>query len=563
MSRAIGDITSDEFSLFLTRGSSSKQRSRTSSSDLVDGSAGGVVTAEKRQIDDKIDALDAMRQESLKGGGQDRIDQQHSRGKLTARERLSLLMDEGTFEEMDSFVTHRATDFGLGERKVLGDAVVTGYGQVEGRQVFAFAQDFTVMGGSLSEAVSQKICKILDLAVKSGCPVVGLNDSGGARIQEGVTSLAAYGDIFLRNTMYSGVIPQISVIVGPSAGGAVYSPAITDFVFMVKGTGQMYITGPDVIKAVTGEDVTHEDLGGAATHATRSGVAQFVFETEEECINEVRHLLSFLPSNNLEDAPVEHTNDLISRREPDLRYLVPDDSNRPYDMREVIYKIVDDEEFMEVHQNFAPNVVVGFGRMAGHVVGMVGNQPEYLAGVLDIDASAKAARFIRFCDCFNIPIVTMVDVPGFMPGVDQEYGGIIRHGAKLIFAYAEATVPKIAVITRKAYGGAYIVMSSKHLRSDINLAWPSAEIAVMGAEGAVNIIYREEITKSEDPDKKRHELIQEYQDKFTTPYIAASRGFLDDVIDPTDTRVQIIKALEMLQNKRDSLPAKKHGNIPL
>ena len=563
MSRAIGDITSDEFSLFLIRGSSSKQRSRTSSSDLVDGSAGGVVTAEKRQIDDKIDALDAMRQESLKGGGQDRIDQQHSRGKLTARERLSLLMDEGTFEEMDSFVTHRATDFGLGERKVLGDAVVTGYGQVEGRQVFAFAQDFTVMGGSLSEAVSQKICKILDLAVKSGCPVVGLNDSGGARIQEGVTSLAAYGDIFLRNTMYSGVIPQISVIVGPSAGGAVYSPAITDFVFMVKGTGQMYITGPDVIKAVTGEDVTHEDLGGAATHATRSGVAQFVFETEEECINEVRHLLSFLPSNNLEDAPVEHTNDLISRREPDLRYLVPDDSNRPYDMREVIYKIVDDEEFMEVHQNFAPNVVVGFGRMAGHVVGMVGNQPEYLAGVLDIDASAKAARFIRFCDCFNIPIVTMVDVPGFMPGVDQEYGGIIRHGAKLIFAYAEATVPKIAVITRKAYGGAYIVMSSKHLRSDINLAWPSAEIAVMGAEGAVNIIYREEITKSEDPDKKRHELIQEYQDKFTTPYIAASRGFLDDVIDPADTRVQIIKALEMLQNKRDSLPAKKHGNIPL
>ena len=563
MSRAIGDITSDEFSLFLIRDSSSKQRSRTSSSDLVDGSAGGVVTAEKRQIDDKIDALDAMRQESLKGGGQDRIDQQHSRGKLTARERLSLLMDEGTFEEMDSFVTHRATDFGLGERKVLGDAVVTGYGQVEGRQVFAFAQDFTVMGGSLSEAVSQKICKILDLAVKSGCPVVGLNDSGGARIQEGVTSLAAYGYIFLRNTMYSGVIPQISVIVGPSAGGAVYSPAITDFVFMVKGTGQMYITGPDVIKAVTGEDVTHEDLGGAATHATRSGVAQFVFETEEECINEVRHLLSFLPSNNLEDAPVEQTDDPASRREPDLRYLVPDDSNLPYDMREVIYKIIDDEEFMEVHQNFAPNVVVGFGRMAGHVVGMVGNQPEYLAGVLDIDASAKAARFIRFCDCFNIPIVTMVDVPGFMPGVDQEYGGIIRHGAKLIFAYAEATVPKIAVITRKAYGGAYIVMSSKHLRSDINLAWPSAEIAVMGAEGAVNIIYREEITKAEDPDNKRHELIQEYQDKFTTPYIAASRGFLDDVIDPADTRVQIIKALEMLQNKRDSLPAKKHGNIPL
>lgn len=563
MNPILGDITLDEFSLLRPRDSSFQYKVLTSYMGLLSDSAGGVVTAEKRQIDEKIDALDAMRQESLKGGGQNRIDQQHSRGKLTARERLNLLMDEGTFEEMDPFVTHRATDFGLGDRKVLGDAVVTGYGQVEGRQVFAFAQDFTVMGGSLSEAVSQKICKMLDLAVKTGCPVVGLNDSGGARIQEGVTSLAAYGDIFLRNTMYSGVIPQISVIVGPSAGGAVYSPAITDFVFMVKGTGQMYITGPDVIKAVTGEEVTHEDLGGAATHATRSGVAQFVYETEEECINEVRHLLSFLPSNNLEDAPLEPTDDPAARREPDLRYLVPDDANRPYDMREVIYKIVDDEEFMEVHQNFAPNVVVGFGRMNGRSVGVVGNQPEYLAGVLDIDASAKAARFIRFCDCFNIPIVTMVDVPGFMPGVDQEYGGIIRHGAKLIFAYAEATVPKIAVITRKAYGGAYIVMSSKHLRSDINLAWPSAEIAVMGAEGAVNIIYREEITKAEDSDKKRQELIGEYQDKFTTPYIAASRGFLDDVIDPADTRAQIIKALEMLQNKRDSLPAKKHGNIPL
>jgi propionyl-CoA carboxylase beta chain len=521
------------------------------------------VTAEKRLIDEKIDALDAMRQESQKGGGQDRIDQQHSRGKLTARERLNLLMDEGTFEELDPFVVHRATDFGLADRKVLGDAVVTGYGQVEGRQVFAFAQDFTVMGGSLSEAVSQKICKMLDLAVKSGCPVVGLNDSGGARIQEGVDSLAAYGDIFLRNTMYSGVIPQISVIVGPAAGGAVYSPAITDFVFMVRGTGQMYITGPDVIKAVTGEEVTHEELGGAATHATRSGVAHFVYETEEECLNEVRHLLSFLPSNNLEDCPLEPTEDPPDRREPDLRYLVPDDANRPYDMREVIYKIVDDEEFMEVHQNFAPNVVVGFARMNGRSIGLVGNQPEYLAGVLDIDASTKAARFIRFCDCFNIPIVTLVDVPGFMPGVDQEYGGIIRHGAKLIFAYAEATVPKIAVITRKAYGGAYIVMSSKHLRSDINLAWPSAEIAVMGAEGAVNIIYRDEIAKAKNPDKKRQELIKDYQERFTTPYIAAGRGFLDDVIDPADTRVRIIKALEMLQNKRDSLPAKKHGNIPL
>ena len=521
------------------------------------------MTAEKRQIDEKIDLLDATRQESRLGGGQTRIDQQHSRGKLTAWERLNLLMDEGTFEELDPFVTHRATDFGLADNKVLGDAVVTGYGKVEGRQVFAFAQDFTVMGGSLSEAVSLKICKMFDLAVKSGCPVVGLNDSGGARIQEGVTSLGAYGDIFLRNTMYSGVIPQISVIVGPSAGGAVYSPAITDFVFMVKGTGQMYITGPDVIKAVTGEEVTHEDLGGAATHAALSGVAQFVYETEEECLNEVRHLLSFLPSNNLEDAPQETTDDPASRREPDLRYMIPDDSNRPYDMREIIYKIVDDEEFMEVHKNFARNVVVGFARMNGRSVGVVGNQPEFLAGVLDIDASAKAARFIRFCDCFNIPIVTLVDVPGFMPGVEQEYGGIIRHGAKLIFAYAEATVPKVAVVIRKSYGGAYIVMSSKHLRSDINLAWPSAEIAVMGAEGAVNIIHRREISEAEDQDKRRQELIKEYQEQFTTPYIAASRGFLDDVIDPADTRVRIIKALEMLQNKRESLPAKKHGNIPL
>jgi propionyl-CoA carboxylase beta chain len=524
---------------------------------------GVVVTAEKKQIDEQLETLEAMRQQAQKGGGQNRIDQQHSRGKLTARERLALLMDDGTFHELDPFVTHRITDFGLGDRKVLGDAVVSGYGKVEGRQVFAFAQDFTVMGGSLSEAVSQKICKMMDMAVKAGCPVVGLNDSGGARIQEGALSLAAYGDIFLRNTLYSGVVPQISVIVGPSAGGAVYSPAITDFVFMVRGTGQMYITGPDVIKAVTGEEVTHEDLGGAASHATRSGVAHFVYETEEECINEVRHLLSFLPGNNVGDPPLEPTEDIPDRREPDLRYIVPEDSNRPYDMRDIIYKVVDQEEFMEVHQNFAPNVVIGFARLDGRPVGIVGNQPAYLAGVLDIDASTKAARFVRFCDCFNIPLVTFVDVPGFMPGVEQEYGGIIRHGAKLIFAYAEATVPKIAVITRKAYGGAYIVMSSKHLRSDINLAWPSAEIAVMGAEGAVNIIYRDQISKSENPEQTRQELVADYKEKFTTPYIAASLGYLDDVIDPADTRVQIITALDMLQNKWDSLPPKKHGNIPL
>ncbi|MFP6634362.1 MAG: acyl-CoA carboxylase subunit beta [Dehalococcoidia bacterium] len=507
--------------------------------------------------------LEQMRQEAEKGGGQDRIDAQHGRGKLTARERMALLMDEGSFVEMDTFVTHRATDFGLADRKFLGDAVVTGYGRVDGRQVFAFAQDFTVFGGSLSEAVSQKICKVMDLAAKTGCPLVGLNDSGGARIQEGVTSLAAYGDIFLRNTLFSGVIPQISVIVGPAAGGAAYSPAITDFVFMVSGTGQMYITGPDVIKAVTGEEVTHEELGGAAAHATHSGVAQFVYETEEECIAEVRRLLGFLPGNNLDDGPLVVTGDGAGQADPDLASLVPDDANRPYDVRDIIYRVVDDEEFMEVHQTFAPNIVVGFGRMDSRTVGIVGNQPQHLAGVLDIDASNKAARFVRFCDCFNIPLVTLVDVPGFMPGVDQEYGGIIRHGAKLIYAYAEATVPKVCVIMRKAYGGAYIVMSSKHLRSDVNLVWPSAEIAVMGAEGAVNIIYRGEISGSGDPDQTRKELVADYQEKFTNPFVAANRGFVDDVIDPAETRPRLIRALEMLQNKQDTLPTKKHGNIPL
>jgi acetyl-CoA carboxylase carboxyltransferase component len=521
------------------------------------------LTAENRAMDQRLADLAELRQQAHKGGGQNRIDQQHSRGKLTARERVAILMDEGTFQEMDSFVAHRTTDFGLADNKYLGDAVVTGYGQVDGRQVFAFAQDFTVFGGSLSEVVSEKICKIMDLAAKTGCPVVGFADSGGARIQEGVGSLAAYGDIFLRNTLFSGVVPQISVIVGPAAGGAVYSPAITDFVFMVQGMGQMYITGPDVIRAVTGEEVTHEELGGAASHATHSGVAHFVSESEEECLADVRRLLSFLPSNNLEDPPLAASGDAPSRQDPELRYLIPDDSNRPYDMRDVIYRVVDDEDFMEVHQSFAPNIVVGFGRVNARAVGFVGNQPDYLAGVLDIDASNKAARFVRFCDCFNIPLVTLVDVPGFMPGVNQEHGGIIRHGAKLIYAYAEATVPKVCVITRKAYGGAYIVMSSKHLRSDVNLVWPSAEIAVMGAEGAVNIIYREELGQAENAQDERQRLIADYQNKFTNPYVAASRGFVDDVIDPAETRPQIIKALEMLQNKRDTLPAKKHGNIPL
>ena len=521
------------------------------------------MTAQKRSIDQKLETLEQMRRQAHEGGGQQGIDRQHSRGKLTARERLTLLMDQDTFQEMDSFVTHRTTDFGLADHKVLGDAVVTGHGMVEGRQVFAFAQDFTVLGGSLSEVVSEKICKIMDLAAKTGCPVVGLNDSGGARIQEGALSLAAYGDIFLRNTLLSGVVPQISVIVGPAAGGAVYSPAITDFVFMVNGTGQMYITGPDVIRSVTGEEVTHEELGGAVAHATRSGVAHFMLETEEECLAEVRHLLSFLPSNNLEDPPPVVSSDPPSRIDPELRYQVPDDANRPYDIRDIIYRIVDDEEFMEVHQGFAPNVVVGFGRFNNRTVGIVGNQPAYLAGVLDIDASTKAARFVRFCDCFNLSLVTLVDVPGFMPGMDQEHGGIIRHGAKLIYAYAEATVPKVTVIIRKAYGGAYIVMSSKHLRADVNFVWPSAEIAVMGADGAINIIYREELAASDDPQRMREELVADYQDKFTNPFVAASRGFIDDVIDPADTRPRIIRALEMLQNKRDSSPAKKHGNIPL
>jgi acetyl-CoA carboxylase carboxyltransferase component len=521
------------------------------------------VTAEKRQIDQKLETLQQMRQQAYKGGGQQRIDQQHSRGKLTARERLAKLMDEGTFQEIDPFVTHRSTDFGLADRKFPGDAVVTGYGRVDGRQIFAFAQDFTVFGGSLSEVVGQKICKVMDLAGKTGYPLVGLNDSGGARIQEGALSLAAYGDIFLRNTLYSGVIPQISVIMGPSAGGAVYSPAITDFIFMVRGTGQMYITGPDVVKAVTGAEVTHEQLGGADSHATHSGVAHFVCESEEECLEEVRRLLSFLPSNNLDDPPVFAADDPANRSDPELRYLVPNETNRPYDIRDIVYRIVDEEEFLEVQPAFAANVVVGFARFGGRSVGIIGNQPAYLAGVLDIDASAKAARFVRFCDCFNIPLVTLVDVPGFMPGVEQEYGGIIRHGAKLIYAYAEATVPKVSIITRKAYGGAYIVMSSKHLRADINLAWPSAEIAVMGPDGAVNIIYRERIAQAEDPQRVRQELTREYQDRFTNPYIAASRGYIDDVIDPAETRPNIIKALEMLQNKRDTLPAKKHGNIPL
>ena len=512
---------------------------------------------------DSLEELKRLRAESQLGGGLKRIEQQHKRGKLTARERLALLMDEGTFEELDPFVTHRATDFGLAERRFLGDAVVTGYGQIDGRTAFVFSQDFTVFGGSLSEVVAGKIIKVMDLAMKVGAPVIGLADSGGARIQEGVVSLQGYGDIFLRNTLASGVIPQISVIMGPCAGGAVYSPAITDFVFMVKGVGQMYITGPDVIKAVTGEEISHEALGGAVAHASKSGVAHFAIETEEECLDQVRRLLSFLPSNNVEDVPVLTPTDDPERIDEGLRDLVPDDPGQPYDMKQLILSVVDGDDFLEVHEQFAENIIVGFARLNGRPIGVVAQQPAFMAGVLDIDASVKAARFVRFCDCFNVPLVTFTDVPGFLPGSAQEHNGIIRHGAKLLFAYSEATVPKVSVITRKAYGGAYIVMSSKHLRGDVNLSYPSAEIAVMGPDGAVNIISREEISKSDDPEATRARLAEEYRERFANPFVAAARGFIDDVIDPAQTRPKLIRALEMLRTKQDSLPAKKHGNIPL
>ncbi len=513
--------------------------------------------------EERIEKLSGLREQAKAGGGEKRIKQQHDQGKLTARERLDLLFDTASFEELDPFIIHRATEFGAAEQRYLGDAVVTGYGEINGWPAFAFAQDFTVFGGSLSEVVGEKICKVMDLALKNGAPIVGLNDSGGARIQEGVASLKGYGDIFLRNTLASGVIPQISVIMGPAAGGAVYSPAITDFIFMVQGTGQMYITGPDVIKTVTGEEVTHEQLGGARSHAEKSGMAHFVAENDQECLTMVRRLLSFLPQNNMEDPPSVEPSDDPNRREEELLSLVPEDAQKSYDMKVVINKIVDSGDFMEVHRHFALNLIVGFARLNGKVVGIVAQQPTQVAGVIDIDASDKGARFVRFCDAFNIPLVTFVDVPGFMPGVHQEYGGIIRHGAKFIYAYAEATVPKVTVITRKAYGGAYVVMSSKHLRSDINYAWPTGEIAVMGPEGAVNIVHRGAISKAENPEETRQQFIAEYIDKFANPYVAAARGYIDDVIDPRETRPKLIKALGMLQNKSDTNPPKKHGNIPL
>jgi propionyl-CoA carboxylase beta chain len=512
---------------------------------------------------DFIQKLRDLKAQSKLGGGQDRIDAHHKRGKLTARERLDVLLDKGSFHEVDAFVTHRTHDFGLADKKYLGDSVVTGWGTVDGRLVYVYSQDFTVFGGSLSEVHAAKICKIMEMAMKTGAPIIGINDSGGARIQEGVVSLGGFSDIFLRNTLASGVVPQISVIMGPCAGGAVYSPALTDFIFMVKDTSFMFLTGPEVVKAVTQEDVTFEELGGASVHASVSGVCHYVAENEQDCLYMIRILLGYLPQNNMEDPTYLPTQDDPRRMEEALNTLVPAEANKPYDVKELLRLIMDDGNFYEIHKDYAGNVVVGFARLGGHSVGIVANQPAVLAGVLDINASDKAGRFVRFCDCFNIPVITFEDVPGFLPGTAQEYGGIIRHGAKLLYAYCEATVPKITVITRKAYGGAYCVMNSKHIRSDLNLAWPSAEIAVMGPEGAVKVIYRKEIMEAEDPAKREAELVAEYREKFANPYVAASRGYIDDVIEPKETRPRLINALEMLTNKRDKNPSKKHGNIPL
>ncbi len=514
-------------------------------------------------IHDKLSRLEELRHTAKQGGGSARLQTQHDRGKLSARERLDLLMDEGSFIELDRFVTHRSVDFGLADKKILGDGVVTGYGTIHGRLVYVFSQDFTVFGGSLSEAHAEKIVKIQDMALKNGAPLVGLNDSGGARIQEGVSSLGGYADIFLRNTLASGVIPQISLILGPCAGGAVYSPAITDFVYMVRGSSYMFVTGPNVVKTVTHEDIDMEGLGGADVHSSKSGVAHFASDSEPECLAAVRELLRYLPQNNTELSPALESSDPHDRQDDALLEVVPDNPNKPYDMRDVIGHVVDDGTFLEVHERFAQNILVGFARLGGRAVGIVANQPAFLAGVLDIDSSDKGARFVRFCDCFNIPLVVLEDVPGFLPGVAQEHGGIIRHGAKLLYAFAEATVPKVTVIVRKAYGGAYDVMSSKHIRGDINLAWPQAEIAVMGPKGAVEVLFRKEIASADDPQAVTEKRIEEYREKFAHPYIAAARGYVDDVIDPRETRPRLINALDMLQNKRDENPTRKHGNIPL
>jgi len=513
--------------------------------------------------DPRIQKLEEMRAQAQLGGGQARIDRQHAKGKLTARERIEQLLDSGTFRELDMFATHRTVGFGIEEQKYLSDSVVTGWGKIDGRLVYVFSQDFTVFGGSLGEVHAEKVCKIMDLAIKNGAPVIGINDSGGARIQEGVVSLAAYAYVFLRNVLASGVVPQISAIMGPCAGGAVYSPAMTDFILMVKETSFMHITGPDVIRTVTREEVTSEELGGAMVHNQKSGVAHFAAEDEEDGFYQIRKLLSYLPQNNMEDPPFVPTDDPADRGDEELGDLVPDNPNKPYDMKDIIRRVVDDGDFFEVQEHWAQNIIVGFARLGGFSVGIVAQQPMILAGVLDIDSSTKAARFVRFCDCFNVPIITFEDVPGFLPGVTQEHGGIIRNGAKLLYAYCEATVPKVTIITRKAYGGAYDVMSSKHIRGDISYAWPSAEIAVMGPEGAVNIIFRKQIAEAKDPEAERTRLVQEYRDTFANPYVAAARGYIDDVIEPHQTRPRLIEALQMLQNKRDTNPPKKHGNIPL
>jgi acetyl-CoA carboxylase carboxyltransferase component len=511
----------------------------------------------------KSKRLEEMRARSRLGGGAARIEAQHKKGRLTARERLDVLLDKGSFREVDAFVEHRTHDFNLHEQKFLSDSVVTGWGTIEGRLAYVFSQDFTVFGGSLGEVHAAKICKIMDMAMKAGAPVIGLNDSGGARIQEGVVSLGGYAEIFLRNTLASGVIPQLSAIMGPCAGGAVYSPALTDYIFMVRNSSYMFVTGPDVVKTVTHEDVSFEDLGGASVHSEKSGVCHIAGDNEADTLFLMRKMLSYLPQNNMEDPPFVQTGDDPLRMEDALDDIIPESPDKPYDIKEVIRLIVDNAELYEIQENYAANIVIGFARLGGHSVGIVANQPAVLAGVLDIDASEKGARFVRFCDSFNIPIITFEDVPGFLPGTYQEHNGIIRAGAKLLFAYCEATVPKLTVITRKAYGGAYIVMSSKHIRGDMNFAWPTAEIAVMGPDGAVSIVFRKELEKASDPVQRKAELVAEYREKFANPFVAAERGFLDDVIEPKETRPRLINALEMLENKRDSNPPKKHGNNPL
>ena len=514
-------------------------------------------------IQEKLEHLKELRERAKLGGGAKRIETQHKKGKLSARERIEILLDEGSFEEFDMFKRHRCRDFGLEKESYAGDGVITGHGTIDGRQVFLFSQDFTVFGGSLSETFAEKICKIMDMAQNVGAPVIGLNDSGGARIQEGVESLGGYAEIFWRNTQASGVIPQISVVLGPCAGGAVYSPAITDFICMVKGTSYMFVTGPNVVKTVTHEEVTFNELGGAVVHSSKSGVSHFTYENEVDTLRGVRELFNYLPLNNLDDPPVIENEDPFDRRDATLNSLVPNNPNKPYDIKEVITRIVDDGSFFEVHKDFAQNLVVGFARLAGSSVGIVANQPAVLAGVLDIDSSDKGGRFVRFCDAFNIPLITFVDVPGFLPGTGQEFGGIIRHGAKLLYAYCEATVPKLTVITRKAYGGAYDVMSSKHVRGDINYAWPTAEIAVMGPKGAVEIIFKKEIAKSSNPEKAIEKKVEEFRTEFANPYKAAERGYLDDIIEPSETRPRLIKALKMLDAKHEPVPKRKHGNIPL